>query len=196
MHEELYWMFEGGPLTIKRTGRPQANEPPRHEPRRTRWSRRPSRSWWPLWRLRCSSHARRLWWSPWWLPSQRWRLPWWLPWRSWCPRRLQPLLSDAPREQQSTQRALRSRCLQAACGKSSYEAKIPMAGRQRQGPPRVCSEERGYETRRCACFHYYHSCVCYSFLRDEKDKTGTERVYQKEATRNYCHVKGGARAIP
>jgi hypothetical protein len=98
---ENYW------LTIGTTGCPQANKPPWHEPRRTwRWSRRPSRSWWPLRRLRCSSHARRLWWPPWWLPTQRWRLPRRLPWRSWrSSRRLQPILSNDQREQRSTQRA-------------------------------------------------------------------------------------------
>jgi len=132
-------MVEGGTLTIETTGRSQANKPPWHEPRRTwRWSRRTSRSWWTLRRLWRSSHARRLWWPPWWLPTQRWRLPRRLPWRSWrSSRRLQPILSNDQREQNSTQRALRSHRLQTTCGKSSCEAKIPMASRKWQ-EPHVC----------------------------------------------------------
>jgi hypothetical protein len=185
MHGKLCLILEGLSLTIESTGRPQANEPSWHEPRRTRWSRRPSWSWWPIRRLRRSSHARRLWWPPWWLPTQRRRLPWRLPWRSWCPRRLQPLLSNDQRERKSTQCA---RFEAVAC--SQYAVSLHTRQRFRRqadsgrGALKWVLREKGYETRRSACFHDYHSCVCYSFLRDEKDKNGNgtgvpERSHKK-----------------
>jgi hypothetical protein len=168
MYEELCWMLEGIALTIEFTGRPQANKPPWHEPRRSRWSWRPSRSRWPLRRLRRASHARRLWWPPWWLPTQRRRLPWRLPWRSWCPRRLQPLLNTDPRERRSTQRALQSRCLQTVCGKSSCEATIPTAGKSGRGPHACALREEA--TRRGDVLVFtttVHACAI-AFKRRER----------------------------
>ena len=162
--------FVGRLLTNEITGRPQANKPSWHEPWRTRWSRRTSWSWWPIRRLRRSSHARRLWWPPWWLLTQRWRLPRRLPWRPWRPRRLQPLLSDDQRKQKSEQRV---RFEAVACRQHAVSFHVghrsPMAGRQQQRQPRVCSQGRGYETRSVlfSTTTTFHACAI-AFKRRER----------------------------
>lgn len=158
-------MWKGRPLTIETTGRPQANEPPWHEPRWSRWwTRRPSRSWWPIRRLWRSSHARRLWWPPWWLPSQRWRLPWRLPWRPWSPsRRLQPLLSNDQREERPIGSALFEAFACRHYAVSLHARQVPTAGKQQQRRLRVCHQRKRLGDEEICCFHYYyHSCVCYS----------------------------------
>jgi hypothetical protein len=63
-------------------GRTKANEPTRHDSRRTRW-RTSRRTWWR--RIRWSWLTIRRSWRRWlrrrWLPTTRRRLPWRLPWR-------------------------------------------------------------------------------------------------------------------